>query len=318
VSVGTPFWREWCHARHEALWAQLTGDGFEAYGMSIYRVFHDDFINPSPAGKLGDRKCDGLANSGRIFYASYGSRPQPGSTEDAIVDKIKSDFTGAVTHWDSFEEWRFVTNARCGPKVAALITRLQREHGPDCERPIRVRLWASADDLWINMISRLAEDQVDLIYPGRPGLARVELEDLQPLLEALGTQTYPLEEVQAINEVPVDKMDFNELSDGTRLEIGEGRRFAPRIDYWYGQQSEADLYDRHGARFKEIYREHAVVHTSPTEIMEAIYISLAGPSFRMDDRLANSVYTVTSYFFDQCHIFETRPEEVGEIDVVAD
>jgi hypothetical protein len=229
------------------------------------------------------------------------------------VNKIRSDFDGAVLGWPDFEEWRFVTNARTGPDVAALLTELQRSWGTESERHIRVRLWTPMT-LWDEVISKLDQDQLDRVYPGRPGLARVELSDLEPLLDALGATSPPDEEAAAIREVPPNKMDYNQLSGGTRLELNSGRRLATRIDSWYEEQGDPGLSDRHGARFSQICQDQTAHHSDPSEIMEGMYHSLAGSGFRLDSKLANSVYTVTSYFFDQCHIFETPPEEAGDTD----
>ena len=319
MAVPSQYATEWCRSQHDVAWHTTIGNAFEDYMESVLGVFHDDFVNPSPAGKLGDRKCDGLAESGKIFYACYGSRQQPGSTEAAIVSKIKSDFGGAVEQWASFEEWRFVTNSRTGPDVAALIIELQAAYGTDADRPIRVRLWSRPTDVWNNLIVNMSQEQLDLVFPGRPGLVSPDLADLAQLLEVLSSGDVPDELPASIKEVPLDKMDFNELSDGTKYEMNIGRVMSPRIDTWYDEQGDPDLYDIHGARFRRIYLEHSSNHPGrPNEIMEGIYISLAGAGFKMSDTLANSVYTVTSYFFDRCHIFETPPEEEGDTNVVAD
>lgn len=43
--------------------------------------------------------------------------------------------------------------------------------------------------------------------------------------------------------------------------------------------------------------------------MERIYVSLGGADFRYDDELANAVYAVTAFFFDECDIFEAPPAD---------
>jgi hypothetical protein len=311
-----PYWREWYRAQHNSFWATRTGDSFEAYVTSILTAFHPDFVNPEPAGNLGDRKCDGLAEAGKTFYACYGSRPEPGSTEAAIVSKITSDFEGAIEKWSSIEEWRFVTNARTGPDVGGLIITLQADHGEGSERPIRVRLWKD-EHLWNEVISRLTEADLNNIYPGVPGVAHVELGDLLPLIDVLNDAPVPIDDAGVIREVPPNKMDFNRLSEARRIEMNSGRRLATRIDSWYESLADPDVADKQSARFQSIYREHAALHTEPDEIMEALYESLAGSGFRLDTRLANSVYAVTAYFFDSCHIFETPPVE-GTADAAAD
>jgi hypothetical protein len=224
------------------------------------------------------------------------------------VSKITSDFEGAIEEWSSIEEWRFVTNARTGPDVGALIVKLQSDHDEKSELPIRVRLWKD-EHVWNEVVSKLSQTDLDNIYPGVPGVAHVELADLLPLIEVLNDAPVPIDDVAVIREVPMSKMDFNRLSEARRMEMNSGRRLATRIDAWYESLADPDVSDKHGARFQSIYRESAATHTEPDEIMEALYESLARSGFRLDSNLANSVYAVTAYFFDSCHIFEIPPDE---------
>ena len=62
--------------------------------------------------------------------------------------------------------------------------------------------------------------------------------------------------------------------------------------------------DNHGERFRALYQEARAVTTDPTEILERLYVAVAGPNFRMDGKRANAAFSVVSYFFDSCHIFE--------------
>lgn len=307
----SPYFIEWYRAQHERKFATLTGDMFEDYVASVLRTVHVDFVNPDPAGRLGDRKCDGLADAGRIFYACYGSRPEPGSTEAAIVAKINSDFDGAVCKWDCFSEWRFITNARTGPDVAHTIIKKQAAHGPTSQRPLTVVLWKN-DKMWQSLMKALSEDQLDSIFPGAPGAAHPDLYDLVPLLDRLNSPIVTFEEeIAPIREVPPTKMDFNELDLARRAELNAGRTLAPHISYWYDAQGDPDLSDKHGRSFRTIYEEHATNHADSGEIMEAMYESLAGTGFRRNAALANAVYGVTAYFFDSCQIFEEPPESTG-------
>jgi hypothetical protein len=90
--------------------------------------FHRDFINPTPAGSLGDGGSDGLAESGSILYACYGSRAQH-DAERKLAHKIQGDFARGLASWDTFVSWRFVTNACDGhhgvPLRLARVKRIQ-------------------------------------------------------------------------------------------------------------------------------------------------------------------------------------------------
>ncbi|WP_228515449.1 ABC-three component system protein [Agreia pratensis] len=269
-------------------------------------------MNPDPSGTLGDGGCDGLAESGTVFYACYGQRPSR-SAERELAAKIGSDFARGFSQWDSFHTWRFVTNAPVGPVSLKVLTGLQQSHGPSSERPLTIRL-VKSEDLWNDVVGSLDQSVLDQLFPGAPGTANVELADLLPLLDALDTTGVVVESGGDVLPVPATKMNFNALPDASRLEFNAGRLLAPRIDRWYEESSNPGLYDDHGERFRALYRDARAVTSNSAEILERLYVSVAGANFRMDGKRANAAFAVVSYFFDSCHIFETPPSA----DAIAD
>lgn len=302
----TPNWREWYHFRHQQA-CHASGAQFEEYVTRCLGHFHDDFTNPSPAGTLGDGGCDGLAEAGRILYACYGQRPAR-NAERELQGKLESDFTRGRASWDTFEIWRFVTNAPVGPESLKTFTGLQRQHAAGAKRPLELRIW-SPDHLWDNAVGQLSVEILNDLFPGAPGIANLELADLLPLLDTLGNSDGADDVAAEILPVPSNKMDFNDLPEASRLEFNSGRRMAARIERWYGEASDPSIYDSHGERFKEIYLGIRKVTADPAEILERIYVAVAGPNFRMDAKRANAAYAVVSYFFDGCHIFEMPPTD---------
>lgn len=298
----TANWREWYKVQHQSKCYQ-SGSAFEDYVSSVLSRFHDDFINPDPAGQLGDGGCDGLASSGTIFYAVYGQRPGR-NAERELTKKINSDFArGLSSQWEYFHTWKFVTNAPVGPHAAKAITELQQEHGPYSNRPLTIRL-VKSEDLWAQVVSTLGKNVLNEIFPGAPGAENIGLSDLIPLLDELNTADSVIDSGAGILPVPVTKMDFNALPHANRLELNAGRALAPRIDYWYEGHSDPDLSDTHGKRFRALYKQALEVTEIPNEILERMYVAVAGANFRMDGKRANAAYAVVSYFFDSCYIFE--------------
>ncbi|MGW5752892.1 ABC-three component system protein [Nocardia rhamnosiphila] len=304
----TANWRDWYYARHLRECVK-SGTPFEEYVASVLGRFHDDYLNPAPAGRLGDGGCDGLAESGSIVYACYGQRPGR-DAERELADKLVKDFTRAVGQWPSFHTWRFVTNAPVGPLASKAVTDLQQLHGPQSARPLTIRVFTS-EKLWTDVVSGLSMDTLNELFPGAPGVANVELADLIPLLDALGTTGAGPVSMGAVLPVPANKMDFNELPEASRVEFNHGRLLAPQIDLWYEQASDPGLYDFHGERFRNLYEEARTVTVEPAEILERLYVALAGQNVRMDGTRANAAFAVVSYFFDSCHIFEMPPEQAG-------
>ncbi|MFJ6784657.1 ABC-three component system protein [Streptomyces yangpuensis] len=300
----TPNWRDWYHFRHQQACFQ-SGAAFENYVSDVLTRFHDDFLNPAPSGSLGDGGCDGLAESGTIFYACYGQRPGR-NAERELAKKIDSDFSRGIGQWDTFHTWKFVTNAPMGPESLRCITKLQQAHGPTAARPLTIRA-VNSEKLWTDIVGTLDAGVLDALFPGAPGIENVELADLLPLLDALGTGNSVSEIGEIVLPVPVTKMEFNELPEASRIEFNSGRLLAPRIDRWYAESSDPGLYDAQGDRFRSLYREARAVTAEPAEILERLYVSVAGANFRMDGKRANAAFAVVSYFFDSCHIFEMPP-----------
>lgn len=310
----TSNWREWYHLRHQQ-GCLVSGAQFEDYVTRILGRFHDDFTNPSPAGTLGDGGCDGLAEAGTILYACYGQRPAR-NAERELQAKLVSDFTRGRDSWTTFRFWRFVTNAPVGPETLKSFTSLQREHGEGTQRPLTMRIW-QPENLWTEVVNTLAPQVLDDLYPGAPGIANLDLADLLPLLEALGHSDADTDITASIAPVPVNKMDYNKLPAGSRLEFNNGRLMAPRSENWYANAADPTLSDAHGERFRAIYLSAREISANPIEILERIYVAVAGPNFRMDARRANAAYAVVSYFFDSCHIFEAPPKNLESTHVAA-
>ncbi|WP_141214555.1 ABC-three component system protein [Rhodococcus sp. 06-1474-1B] len=302
----TANWRDWYHFRHQQECFK-SGVAFEDYVSKVLARFHDDFVNPAPSGTLGDGGCDGLAESGTIFYACYGQRPGR-NAERELAAKINSDFFRGLSQWGNFHTWKFVTNAPFGPESAKALTALQQSHGPTSPRPLTIRL-VIPEGLWLEVVGSLDIAVLNELFPGAPGAENVELADLLPLLDALDTSGSVIESGGNVLPVPATKMDFNELPAASRLEFNAGRRLAPRIDRWYEKSSDPGLYDVHGERFRSLYRDARGITEVPAEVLERLYVSVAGANFRMDGKRANAAFAVVSYFFDSCHIFETPPSE---------
>lgn len=305
IVLHTANWRDWYLMRHRQACFQ-SGSQFEDYVTDVLTRHHDDYINPAPAGTLGDGGCDGLAEAGNVLYACYGQRPAR-NAERELSAKLESDFTRGSAEWPMFTVWRFVTNAPVGPLTLKAFVALQRNHGPDEPRPLTLAIW-QPQTLWADVVGKLSQQDLDELFPGVPGAANLDLTDLLPLLDALDAAQPPDDLGGAIPPVPETKMAFNDLADGSRVEFNAGRLMAPRINRWYAESSNPLLFDSHGDRFKQLYREAREAVSDPTEILERLYVAVAGANFRMDAKRANAAYAVVSYFFDSCHIFETPPD----------
>lgn len=294
----------WYHAQFTMRFTTLTGSAFEDFVTALLGDFHPGFINPRPVGRMGDYGCDGITYDGDVAYACFGYLPGRGERE--LAAKIEGDFQRAKSKWSSFTQWTFVTNVGPGPEATQRLIQLRQAHAKEALRPITLNLW-QCKELWNSCASKLTVEQLDPHFPGVPEAADVQLHAIVPLLQALGSdQPPPFDSGSEIRPVPESKMDFNRIPLATRIEFQVGREHAPRIHAWYSAQEDPTLRDRHAVRFREIYGQASA---NGENVIERLYIALAGQNFRLRSDRANAAYAVTAYFFDECEIFEEPPAE---------
>lgn len=307
-SGATSAWRDWYRCCHDDRFAQSQGTAFESYVTEALQIVHGgEFINPLPKGQLGDYGCDGITSDGEIAYACFGYLPNRAS-EKGLADKVTSDFTRAKTKWATFTSWRFISNVGMGPLAAQSIVSINREHKPGSDRVVKA---ASFDHskFWNELLLPLDVKELDKLFPGVPHAQNIQLHDLVPLLDTLGHARLGENEDVPAGAVSPKKMDFNSLSQRVRLEFSNARVHMPSIHQWFAGHSDPTLRDVQGDKFREIYRGARQSGTNSNEVIERLYVSLGGQNFRLDDRLANAVYAVTAFFFDECDIFELPPAD---------
>ncbi|MCS4532304.1 hypothetical protein NXS13_07265 [Corynebacterium sp. ES2730-CONJ] len=303
-------WKSWYRAMHYQR-CLADGDAFEDYVTKVLTRLHDDYLNPTPMGKLGDGGCDGIADNGSTVYACYGQRAKTG-VDKKTRDKLASDFARAISNWSSCTIWRFVTNATLGPLPVKTVIDLQAQHAPGSQRPIKIEVWES-EDLWWNAVNKLTLEKLDEVIPGIPHAPNVDLDDLVALILSLeDAGSNHISDIRPILPVPATKMDFNNLPETTRAEFNEGRLLSARIDKWFSEQADPELRDEKARRFRVVYQDACKDTQDVREIVRRIYGALGGQDFDLSTKRANAVYAVTAYFFDSCDIFEEPPaQELG-------
>lgn len=305
-AISASSYMSWYKAMFELAFATSTGHSFEQFIVRCLKARHVGFLNPAPKGPLGDGGCDGVTADGLISYAMYGYLPNRGENE--LAKKVDGDFARAISEWPKFSTWRFVSNVQFGPKATKVVLDLRGRHGAGSNRTIDIEI-LDAEGLWDTIVKDLTEVQLNELFPGVPHAANVKLQEMTVLLASLGGEPGTGDDGRVILPVPPEKMDYNQLGRLTRQEFQEGRLQAERITRWYERQSDPTLRDQHGRRFNEIYHEAVATRG---RVIEHIYIALGGTDFRLDTGRANAVYAVTSYFFDECDIFESVPAEASE------
>ena len=305
ILLPSAHWKDWYQAKHEKR-ARSTGTEFESYFEEVMTRLYPDYVNPKPAGSLGDGGCDGARDAGGVVYACYGSRARDGG-ERALADKVISDFGRALAEWSNMASWTFVTNASFGPESLKNLHSIQAKYQNHAERPIEALTW-NVERFWIEAVAQLSSTDLDAIFPGVPGSQHVELSDVIPLIASIGVEVdaNPLS-LDELREVEPTKLDYNKIPGDTRAELNSGRRLSPAINQWFASNADPELQDQVAKSLTQIYRDHCVVTQDPKEVVERLYISIGGSDVRVSTRRAECVFAVTAYFFDQCSIFEEPP-----------
>lgn len=224
-----PAWRDWYKAKHRECYLTTSGDEFERYVTRVLDLEYHDFVNPTPMGRSGDGGCDGLACSGRLFFACYGQRAK--TDQDAkTASKLEHDFNRALESWDDFEEWQFVTNASFGPAPTKILNKFRREHELGSVRPLDIRLIATPEQFWDGHVSKLSLEKMDILFPGAPHAQSVELEDLVELIETLESAPCPDDGASDLRPVSDKKMDYNRVPGANRCELNDGRQLSQRVE----------------------------------------------------------------------------------------
>jgi hypothetical protein len=136
-------------------WHFSTGYEFQNLFAQVMRnVYGHDFQAVRPYGRRGDKKCDGYLRSRKMVFQCYA----PASMKEAtVLAKIKEDFVGAKTHWESgMETWCFVHN---GSALTANVVQLMEElrhANPTID--IREWTWADAREQFDSLSASAAND----------------------------------------------------------------------------------------------------------------------------------------------------------------
>ena len=72
----TPNWRDWYYFRHQQACFE-SGAAFESYVSKVLDHFHDDFLNPAPAGTLRRRRLRWASRVWHNFLCLLWAKARP-------------------------------------------------------------------------------------------------------------------------------------------------------------------------------------------------------------------------------------------------
>lgn len=283
---------------------ELHTTAFQEFFQKLMQYRYPTFLPVRPHGPLGDRGSDGLCTYQGKLYACYGPlSPSDGETRR----KFRSDLASAVSNRSGeFNTFVFVHNDRLGmhPQVASEIIAAKIDYPSlSFEQAGRLALWR--EFMRLDVLD--AEDMLGQPIKVEQLVYGISLADLEPLLAHLG-RVRNRGDLAEPHTVPTNKLDFNNLNPDIRDYLIHGMRFAKQVADYYEGFYDVLARDETAAAFRERYENLREQGLTPDEIYEELFAYVAG-NRRLDSIMQTSVYTILSYFFETCDIFEEAPAD---------
>jgi hypothetical protein len=286
----------------EAQFAGLYEDSFQDYFQKLMQYRYPTFIPVRTHGNLGDQGADGLCSDQSKLYACYG----PQSPDDQkTVAKFYRDLASALKNRKGqFSTFVFVHNDRRGmhPRISSELMNAKVQYpNLSFEQMGKTIFWR--EFMRLELVD--AEEMLGQAIPIEELVYGISLADLEPLLTHLG-RTRSRDHWSDPHAIPEKKLEFNGFSPDVRHFIIHGMRFAKQIKDYYDGFYDPLARDDTAAAFKERYISLREEDLSPDEIFQELFTYVVGNKVP-DATLMTSTYTVLSYFFQTCDIFEEPP-----------
>ena len=280
------------------------GQVFEDIFTAIMNYAEADFRSIKPWGNIGDRKNDGYIKNKGKFYQVYAPEDIRKSYTDA-VNKLKTDFDGLKSHWNSVNEFYFVINDK------------YKGVNADCEQTIQEIKekhhlnnagFLTAKDLE-NILFNLDDDQIFLITGNIPNPAAIKQLDYSILNEVIGyIMQLSLNQGDESKIVSPDwdkKIKFNNLSEPVAYLLNNGYSQLHCLKEYLSNNSDF-LADSLRDKMNEIYSQEKNKNYGD-DLFWAI-VNCASPKAKQ--MYQTSVIVIMSKYFETCDIFE-EPQGKG-------
>jgi hypothetical protein len=286
--------------------AELYSNGFQEFFQKLMQYRYPTFLPVRAYGSIGDMGSDGLCTDQEKLYACYG--PQS-PAESETRRKFRSDLASALSNRPGeFTTFVFVHNDRIGmhPQIASeLVTASQGNPSLTFEQMGRLAFWRE----FMRLEILEAEDMLGQEIKVESLVYGISLADLEPLLIHLG-RVRDRSDLAVAHTIPMNKIEFNRLSADIRDFLIHGMRFAKQVADYYEGFYDVLARDETAADFRERYESLLAQTLTPDEIFQELFVYVAG-NRALDAAALTSVYTILSYFFQTCDIFEEPPADFG-------
>jgi len=264
-------------------------------------VYGTNFIRVRPAGKDGDRKCDGYLQSTDTVFQVYA----PTRVElRSWLRKIDEDFSGAKAQWATMRSWTFVHNQHDGlpADVTRSLLQIKTDHAN-----LVIDQWPPARLL--ELTADLTEDRLVRVF-GHPPLERemrtLHRGDIAEAVAGLALESGPwAPDAADLPVVDPRKLDFNRLSDYPRRLITAGIAQARTVEEYFDNNPDPTLRDRAGMLMKVEWLKLQQRGVTGDEAFRTLYERVAANV--QGSREATASLALLAFLFESCDIFDNPP-----------
>jgi len=295
---------EWFAYQAELKVLRLTATAFQDHFNDVMEAVHgSDFMRVRPAGKVGDRKCDGYLKPTDTVFQVYAPKRV---VLKEWTDKIAEDFSGAKAQWSSMRGWTFVHNDHDG--LPADITQQLLGLGRD-NPALTIDQWSPQH---LRSLTRnLSFDQLQPLFGNPPTERHMRTLDRSDVATAVaGLATEGRRWVPGPADLPtVDprKIDYNRLSDHPRRLLTAGMTQARMVEGYFDNHPDPTLRDRTAMLMKVEWMGLQARGVDGDDAFEHLYERVTRSA--QDSRQVSAALALLAYLFESCDIFENAPSD---------
>lgn len=283
------------------------GTGFQDFFATVMEKAHgDDYVRVRAFGQLGDKGCDGyLASNGEVF-ACYGALDADQNKVKYLIGKMEEDFDKAKKDLSTvLKAWSMVHNFVDGLPVEAV----QKLDELKTANPSVTFSFFGRErfEKTVLGLEELAVTQLLGQLAGTHQVNSLQPEELRQMLAAVADEASQSAASTAVNPVPVDKMEFNDIPAPWRSLLLTGYQNTWLVANYLNGHPDSMLGEKLAAWFRGRYETLKSQILNPGEILSALHEFVAGKGVVAPARQVTAQATL-AYFFERCDIFEDRPE----------
>ncbi|PWK89552.1 hypothetical protein C8D88_102826 [Lentzea atacamensis] len=294
----------WFRSQAELALHKHKATAFQDHFSEVMEAVHGtDFIRVRPAGKVGDRKCDGYLKSTDTVFQVYA----PARVElKSWLNKVDDDFAGAKAQWSTMRSWTFVHNQHDGlpADVTQALLKLKTDHAD-----LAIEQWPPTRLL--ELTEDLPEDRLVRLF-GHPPLERemrvLDRSDVAEAVAGLALESVSwLPDAADLPVVDPRKLDYNQLSEYPRRLVTAGIAQARMVEGYFDNNPDPTLRDRAGMLMKVEWLNLQRQGVTGDEAFHVLYERVAGNV--QGSREATASLALLAYLFESCDIFANPPAD---------